>query len=172
RMWFMQAMNPRRTDLTIACAARLTAPVGVEELQRRLLPVVEANPLLAATVDAAGEPVWRSLPPRDAVRDAVRPSLRAANDEQLRSLYAEFTGQAWDLGRELPWSVCLMTTPEATYLCCRFHHLVCNGDRSLELFLAGLDDGGQPAAAPDLGELLTEPPLPPDAAAEVARLTS
>ncbi|WP_125591542.1 type I polyketide synthase [Amycolatopsis balhimycina] len=172
RMWFMQAMNPRRTDLTIACAARLTAPIGVEELQRRLLPVVEANPLLSATVDAAGEPVWRSLPPHDAVRDAVRPGLRAANDGQLRSLYAEFTGQAWDLGRELPWSVCLVTTPEATYLCCRFHHLVCDGDRSLELFLAGLDDGGQPAAAPELGELLAEPPLPPDAAAEVTRLTS
>ncbi|WP_143264234.1 beta-ketoacyl synthase N-terminal-like domain-containing protein, partial [Amycolatopsis kentuckyensis] len=173
RMWFMQAMDARRTDLTIACAARLSAPIGVEELQRRLRTVVAGNPLLSAVVDAAaGEPVWRSLPPREAVLAAVRPTVRAANPARLRTLYADFAGQPWDLGRELPWSAGLVETPEATYLCCRFHHLVCDGDRSLELFLAGLDDRPPAAAGPDLGRLVTEPPLPAGAAAEVARLAA
>ncbi|MEU4248894.1 beta-ketoacyl synthase N-terminal-like domain-containing protein [Amycolatopsis sp. NPDC026612] len=173
RMWFMQAMDARRTDLTIACAARLTTPIGVAELQRRLLTVVAANPLLSATVDAAaGEPVWRSLPPREAVLAAVQPTLRAANPTRLRSLYAGFTGQPWDLGRDLPWSAGLVATPEATYLFCRFHHLVCDGDRSLELFLAGLDDRPPAADGPDLGRLVAEPRLPADADAEVARLAA
>ncbi|MGW3997478.1 beta-ketoacyl synthase N-terminal-like domain-containing protein [Amycolatopsis sp. NPDC004772] len=173
RMWFMQAMDVRRTDLTIACAARLSAPIGVEELQRRLLDVVAGNPLLSAVVDAAaGEPVWRSLPPREAVLAAVRPTVRAANPARLRALYADFAEQPWDLGRELPWSAGLVVTPEATYLCCRFHHLVCDGDRSLQLFLAGLDDRPPASAGPELGRLVTEPPLPEDAGAEVARLAA
>src|SRR5712675_2376749 len=102
RMWFMHAMNPRRTDLTIACAARLRTPMSLVELQERLRSVVIANPLLATMVT-------ETIDGRDAVRSAVQPTVRADSVANLPSLYTQFVGQPWHLDRHVPWMAQLVS---------------------------------------------------------------
>lgn len=173
RMWFMHTIDPRRTDLTIACAARLHRRLGVAELQERLLSVVESNPLLSATVAAAtGDPQWRVVEPETAVRGAVRPALRAGTAAHVDELYTEFVNRAWQLDRDVPWAVQLVTTGTADFLFCAFHHLVCDGDRSLRLFLDGLSRSSDDAPAPALADLLTNPPRAESWDDAIARLTA
>jgi acyl transferase domain-containing protein/acyl-coenzyme A synthetase/AMP-(fatty) acid ligase/aryl carrier-like protein/NAD(P)-dependent dehydrogenase (short-subunit alcohol dehydrogenase family)/surfactin synthase thioesterase subunit len=173
RMWFMHTVNPRRTDLTIACAAELRAPMSIVELQDRLRSVVLAHPQLAAVLtERDGSPQWTDIGVRDALRGAVAPTQWAANADQVRSLYEEFVGRPWDLEHDVPWTVQLVDAADATVLFCRFHHIVCDGDRSLTLFLNGLGGYDATEPVPDLTELLTEPPDRPEAWADaIADLT-
>src|SRR5262245_32921811 len=173
RMWFMHTIDPRRTDLTIACAARLRRRVGVAELQERLLSVVEANPLLSATVDTGTEhPQWRDVGADRAVRDAVRPVLRAGSAAHVDELYAEFIDRPWRPDHDVPWAVQLVTTGTADFLFCAFHHLVCDGDRSLRLFLDGLSRPAAGTEAPALADLLTNPPRTRSWDGAIAELTA
>jgi hypothetical protein len=140
RMWFMHTVDPRRTDLTIACAAELRVPMSIIELQERLGSVVLAHPQLSAVLTAgtSGSPQWTEVDVLDALRSAVLPTRLAPTAEQIRLLYGEFTSRPWDLEHDVPWTVQLVDTAESTFLFCRFHHIVCDGDRSLALFLDGL----------------------------------
>jgi acyl transferase domain-containing protein/thioesterase domain-containing protein/acyl-CoA synthetase (AMP-forming)/AMP-acid ligase II/aryl carrier-like protein/SAM-dependent methyltransferase len=174
-MWFMQSMNPLRADLTIGCSAWLTRSMDVEQLQQRLLPVVTANPLLRAVAEESADgPVWRPLRAREAVAAAVQPTLRAGSTSQVREFYTRFITRPWNLDGGLPWRVRLVTAAGATFLFCRFHHLVCDGDRSLELFLDGLDGshGRDGEAGLELPDLLAEVAQPSGAQAKIDDLTA
>ncbi|GAA2581538.1 beta-ketoacyl synthase N-terminal-like domain-containing protein [Actinomadura fulvescens] len=161
RMWFLHAMEPRRTDLTIACAARLNEPMAVAELQRRLGTAVRAHPMLSVNVtERDGRPEWLAVDAEDAVRNALSPAIRADGMDHLRLLYTRFAGRPWDLGRDVPWSVQLVSVGEDTWLFCRFHHLICDGDRSIRLFLDAL--AGETGSPVDLDRLLAEPQPQPE----------
>ncbi|MBQ2262081.1 MAG: AMP-binding protein [Loktanella sp.] len=160
-MRFLDALNPRRIDLNISCAAELSQPMSTRQLYSALSAVTPAFPLLNVHLAKAdGRHVWSMYNNSQILNRAILPEVRCQSQAGLTAHYAAFSTGVSDLRACPPWKVQLAKVETRTFLLCSFHHAICDGDRSLTIFLDALADqaatqcsaGFRPETAP-IGKL-------------------
>ncbi|WEX91654.1 AMP-binding protein (plasmid) [Sinorhizobium garamanticum] len=141
RMCFLDAMDPRRKDLNICCAVELAAHMSTRQLQERLTSILRRHTLLnTQLVRRNGHYSWIHQTGAECLKEAVLPEINCASMQQLTTCYQDFISLPSHLVSHYPWRMQLVQCQGKTYLFCLFHHVICDGDRSLLLFLESLSD--------------------------------
>ncbi|WP_349360682.1 beta-ketoacyl synthase N-terminal-like domain-containing protein [Stappia sp.] len=139
RMAFLDARDPKRTDLNISCAVELNRPMTTRALHAALTDILPAFPFLNVRLSRhEGRRVWRLSPESRILIQAVLPEIVCRTEADLAAHYAAFSTGASDLASRHPWRVQLVRVEHRQFLLCSFHHAICDGDRSLILFLDAL----------------------------------
>lgn len=160
RMCFLDAIDPQRKDLNICCAIEMTTRLSTRRLHEALMPILLQHVFLNARLARRdGRYVWIRTLGADCLKEVVLPERACVSAQQLSVLYQEFISQPSGLMFRCPWRVQIVQCEGASYLFCQFHHIICDGDRSLLLFLQGLSgqtkiEGGRGAL---VGASLAEP---------------
>ncbi|MDQ0564442.1 3-oxoacyl-(acyl-carrier-protein) synthase/non-ribosomal peptide synthetase component F [Rhizobium mesoamericanum] len=160
RMCFLDAIEPRRKDLNICCAMEMVSQLSTRQLHEMLLAILPQHVFLnARLVRRDGRYVWYHPVGADCLKEVVLPERACASKQQLPSLYAEFINQPSELMLRWPWRVQLVQCEGKSYLFCLFHHIICDGDRSLLLLLQSLSV--QSTLEKDRGVLVRVPSAEP-----------
>lgn len=139
RMCFLDGLDPRRKDLNICCAIEMTTRLSTRQLHEALMPIIPQHVFLnTRLVRRDGRYVWLHPVGADCLKEVVLPERACASVQQLSALYQEFISQPSGLMVRWPWRVQIVQCEGTSYLFCLFHHIICDGDRSLLLFLQSL----------------------------------
>ncbi|MER9877360.1 beta-ketoacyl synthase N-terminal-like domain-containing protein [Mesorhizobium sp. M0195] len=139
RMCFLDGLDPRRKDLNICCAIEMTTRLSTRQLHEALMPIIPQHLFLnTRLVRRDGRYVWLRQVGADFLKEVVLPERACASVKKLTALYLEFIRQPSGLIARFPWRVQLVQCEGNSYLFCLFHHIICDGDRSLLLFLQSL----------------------------------
>lgn len=165
RMRFLDAMDPRRKDLNICCAIEMVNRLSTRQLHEMLTLILPQHVFLnTRLVRREGRCVWSHRLGADCLTEVILPEKTCASIQQLPALYEEFMSQPSELMVRSPWRAQLVQCDGRSYLFCLFHHIICDGDRSLILFLESLS--GQAKIRKDRGSHLAvvsaEPPTKSD----------
>ncbi|MDX1195436.1 AMP-binding protein [Sinorhizobium medicae] len=170
RMCFLNAVDPRRKDLNICCAVEMATRMSTRHLHEALLAILPQHVLLnARLVRRKGNYVWSLSAGTDCLKEVLLPEKTCESVQQLPGLYQEFVSQPSELMGRWPWRVQLVQCDGKSYLFCLFHHIICDGDRSLLSFLGSLS--GRAKTERDGGTLFgAGEPLPKSSWGAVSRL--
>ncbi|MER8886923.1 beta-ketoacyl synthase N-terminal-like domain-containing protein [Mesorhizobium sp. M0816] len=139
RMRFLDAIDPRRKDLNICCAMEMATRLSTRQLHQALMPILPQHVFLnTRLIRRDGRYVWFHAAGVECLKEVVLPERACASMQQIPALYQEFISQPSELTARWPWRVQLVQCEGKSYLFCLFHHIICDGDRSLLLLLQSL----------------------------------
>ncbi|MBB4906250.1 non-ribosomal peptide synthetase [Actinophytocola algeriensis] len=126
RFWFLHRLEGPSPTYNIPLVSRVHAAVDTEALRAAVTDVVGRHEVLRTVyVDRDGEPAQRILPEHDVRIDLVHEVIDAA---ELDDRLAAATSRAFDLSRDLPLSVRLITVgPRDHVLVLLLHHIATDG---------------------------------------------
>lgn len=160
RMCFLDAIDPRRRDLNICCAVEMGTRLSTRQLHEALIPILPQHLFLnTKLVRRDGRYVWFHPGGADCLKEVVLPERTCASMQQLYALYQEFIRQPSELMVRWPWRVQLVQCEGKSHVFCLFHHIICDGDRSLLLLLQSLS--GQAKIDQDRGTQVRVPSAEP-----------
>ncbi|MGR9161690.1 beta-ketoacyl synthase N-terminal-like domain-containing protein [Rhizobium leguminosarum] len=139
RMCFLNAIDPQRKDLNICCAIEMGTKISTRQLHEALLSLLPQHALLnVRLVRRDGHYAWFYSLGEDCLKEVILPERNCPSMQHLSACYQEFVSQPSDLIRRRPWRVQLVQCNGKSFLFCLFHHIICDGDRSILLFLRSL----------------------------------
>ncbi|MEW1927049.1 amino acid adenylation domain-containing protein [Streptomyces sp. NPDC088360] len=137
RTWLMSRLDDEAGTDRIPVALRLGGELDQEALRAALGDVAARHEILRTTFDGVrgGDMRQRVL---DTAASRPEPAVVRATEAELPGLLAARTGQAFDLGREAPWTQTLVRLSETEHVLLLVVHRIVADDASLDVLVRDL----------------------------------
>ncbi|HEU5188161.1 MAG TPA: amino acid adenylation domain-containing protein [Methylomirabilota bacterium] len=159
RLWFLDQLDPGRSDYNIATGWRITGPLDAGALAHALEWLTERHEILRTSLVGRDGRAWQSVAPRLSVpfeATDLEPLDAAARELEADRLTAEEAHRHFDLEHGPLWRCRLLRFgAEQHVLLATMHHIMSDG-WSMDVFARELSAGYRAALA---GRRPTAPPL-------------